>query len=212
MSSCGSSARSEEDDVPRVNVRLRQFCALAALLGAAFALSACSIPPAPNTSSDRSVDTSATGHSLTTSASGAGSPLSTTGPAADSKGVPVPAGLHSPKTGSAERAAILDALRVPIEKELGQPVLFQVSVIQSKGNWAYIRATPLAPNGDRVDYRKTKYREQVENGAFDDAVDALAKNTDGSWRVVAYSVGATDVAWTPWPGRFGAPEAIFTAQ
>lgn len=119
--------------------------------------------------------------------------------------------LHSPVAGSAERTAILDALRGPVEAELEQPVVFKVNLIRAQGEWAFVRATPLQPGGNRIDYLNTKFREQVENGAFDDSVDALVKYTNGSWQPVIYVIGATDVAWSLWPQEYGAPEALFAS-
>jgi hypothetical protein len=52
----------------------------------------------------------------------------------------------------------------------------------------------------------------VQAGAFDDAIFALLRWTDGSWKVLAYDIGATDVSWAPWASDYGAPETIFPPQ
>jgi hypothetical protein len=160
----------------------------------------------------QSAETTTLGSLAETSAPAAES-LATTvppsNPAPPPASVGPPGKLHSPKKGSAERKAILDALRVPVEKDLKQPVIFEIAVIQAQGNWAYVRATPLTPNGNPINYSKTKYKVQIDAGAFDDAVDALLEYRDGSWRVAEYVIGATDVVWMSWPEQYGAPRAIF---
>ena len=185
--------------------RSRAVAVFFAVAATGVALVECS-PSVPTTPPSPSVEPTAT-----SSTTGSAPPVEYTGPILEPKN-DVPARLHTPAVGSAERTAILDGLRLPVEADLKQQVVFKVMVIQAQGEWAYVRATPLTPGGSRIDYRKTKYREAVESGAFDDAVDALVKNSDGSWQAVAYVIGATDVAWSPWAGQFGAPEAIFVTQ
>jgi hypothetical protein len=138
------------------------------------------------------------------------SPAETTAAPAQAKRAPAPiAALHHPKAGSAERKAILDALRVPVEKELGQAVVFKVSTFSAMGSWAFLYGRPLQPSGKAVDYTHTPYIEAIAGGAFDDGVSALLKLEGGRWRVVTYNIGATDVAWYDWDKRYGAPKAIF---
>jgi hypothetical protein len=120
--------------------------------------------------------------------------------------------LHSPAQGGAERKAILDSLRPPIEADVGQSVVFKVNRIRVQDGWAFVNAQPLRPSGATVDYSKTRYRAQIEAGAFDDAVSALLHHQNGAWKVVVFDIGATDVVWDPWPAQYGAPKGIFVVQ
>ena len=117
--------------------------------------------------------------------------------------------LHSPKDGSQEYKAILDALRVPVEQKLQQKVLFVVQGIEVEDGYAFMQGRPVQPDGARIDYSHTVYSEAVQAGAFDDAVSALLQWRAGSWTVLTYNIGATDVTWLPWASDYGAPEAIF---
>ena len=47
-----------------------------------------------------------------------------------------------PKEGSAERKAILNAMRVPVEKDLKQKVVFVVDHIKTQGSWAFVSGRP----------------------------------------------------------------------
>ena len=115
----------------------------------------------------------------------------------------------TPAPGSPMRKAVLDALRVPVEKELGQAVVFKVDVLRVQGDWAFVRGVPQRPDGGAIDYTRTPYQEVRELGAFDDNFSALLRKDDGKWVVVVHSIGATDVAWEPWSDEYKAPKTIF---
>jgi hypothetical protein len=115
----------------------------------------------------------------------------------------------TPKAGTAERKAIMDALRVPVEKQLKQKVIFQVDHLKVLKGWAHLRGRPLKPDGKPIDYRKTEWQEAIDEGAFDDGVYALLRKQKGKWKVVTFNIGATDVVWDGWDKEHGAPPAIF---
>ena len=115
----------------------------------------------------------------------------------------------TPKAGSPERKALMDALRVPIEKLVKQKVIFQVDHLKVLGQWAFMTGKPRTSKGTALDYKNTRYQEYIEQGAFDDGVCALFKKSKGKWSVTRYSLGATDVPWDGWDKSFGAPRAIF---
>jgi hypothetical protein len=118
-------------------------------------------------------------------------------------------GVHSPEKGSAERTSILDALRVPVERELKQKVVFVVENINVSGNWAFVSGTPQSANGGELNLRGTKYWEAEKNGAFGGNYFALLKKTGGNWKVVTYRIGCTDVCYLTWPHDYRAPKTIF---
>ncbi len=117
--------------------------------------------------------------------------------------------LHTPASGTAERKAILDALRVPVEKELNQSVVFVIDTIKVKSDFAFVLGQSVQPSGAPIDYSKTPYLEAVQAGAFSDEAIGLLHWSGGSWKVLIYNVGATDVAWLDWAQQYGAPQAIF---
>lgn len=117
--------------------------------------------------------------------------------------------IYTPEKGSPERKAILDALRVPVEKKLKQPVIFKIDHFKVQNGWAFLLGAPQKPDGGPLDYRGTVYQEAVDAGAFDDGVVALLHNVNGKWKVVQYVIGATDVPYVEWDKTYKAPRAIF---
>ena len=116
---------------------------------------------------------------------------------------------RTPATGSAERKAIADALRAPVEKELKQKVVFKIDHLKASGDWAFLRGVPQRPDGGRVDYSTTAYQQRIEDGVFDDWICALLRKKAGKWQVVKYVIGATDVVYEGWDEEYNAPSAIF---
>ena len=117
--------------------------------------------------------------------------------------------VYSPEKGSPERKAILDALRVPVERDLKQKVIFVADHFKIQGTWAYVSGTPQNSSGGAPDYSKTKYAEQFDTGAFDNNFFALLRKTGGRWKVTHYLIGCTDVCYLDWWRRYKAPKAIF---
>lgn len=116
--------------------------------------------------------------------------------------------LHTPAVGDSERKAILDALRVPVEKDLRQRVTFKIGRIAVQRPFAYVSGQPLRPNGHAINYRKTRYAAAVRAGAFDDGVLALLRFKNGSWKVIVVEIGATDFPGEYWIKEYGAPRAL----
>ncbi len=102
----------------------------------------------------------------------------------------------------------MDALRVPAEKDLRQKVIFNVEILRVAGDWAYARVSPTKPNGDEIDYSKTKYREQIELGAFDAQGEALLRLEDDGWEVIEWVFGSTDVPSAEWPDKHDLPKSL----
>ena len=115
---------------------------------------------------------------------------------------------RTPAPGSEERAAIMDALRVLAEKEFKQSVIFKVDRLRVAGDWAYARVSPTRPNGDEIDFSRTKYRKQVELGAFDPQGEALLRLEDDGWKVLEWAFGGTDVASAAWGDKYRFPKSI----
>lgn len=117
--------------------------------------------------------------------------------------------VYTPAKNSAERTAILNALRVPVEKQLKQKISFSIDHFKSNGEWAFLSGEPRTPGGARPNYRNTPLREAVEAGVFDNNFFALLRKTGGKWRVVTSAIGCTDVCYATWWKDYRAPKAIF---
>lgn len=108
------------------------------------------------------------------------------------------------------RKPLLDALRGPVEKDLGQPVQFVVGTLRTQGTWAFVVATPQTRTGQPIDYAATHYAAAIADGVFDGGtVFALLKANGGSWSVTEFVIGPTDVAYLAWHEQHGAPVTLF---
>ena len=116
---------------------------------------------------------------------------------------------YTPKQGSLERKAIMETMRKQCEKMLGQKVVFVVSHLKVQSGWAFSTGVPRQPNGKKIDYLKTQFREYVELGVFDDSYCTLLTKVGKTWKVKRFLIGMTDVPWVVWPKEFGAPKGIF---
>jgi hypothetical protein len=117
--------------------------------------------------------------------------------------------VHSPEKNSAERKAILDALRVPVEKELKQKIVFVVEHLNVSGTWAFVAGEPQSPTSGRPNYKGTAYWDAIEAGAFDNNFFAVLKWSGRGWKVIHYDIGCTDVCYADWWRRYKAPKAVF---
>ncbi len=104
----------------------------------------------------------------------------------------------------AERAAILDTLRVQVSKELKTRVEFVVEKIVVSGNWAFVIATPQGPNGQQLNWSQT-----VCSGDVSHLAGGLMMRVGEGWDLVASALCPTDVAWATWPSDYGAPQELF---
>ncbi|HYG82520.1 MAG TPA: hypothetical protein VD861_19140 [Pyrinomonadaceae bacterium] len=116
---------------------------------------------------------------------------------------------YTPAPQTAERKAIADALRVPVEKKLKKSVVFKIEHLKVLDGWAFLRGVPQRPDGKPMDYSDTSYRQQKDLGMFDDQICALLQKKGEKWVVVTYDIGATDVVYLDWAEKHKAPPAIF---
>ncbi len=117
--------------------------------------------------------------------------------------------LHTPARGSAERAALMDVARVPIEGALGVPVIFVVQVLNTDGRWAYLQAVPHNPDGSAMDWRRTRLAADWAAGFMSDIAMVLMRREGQRWRVIDWVMGPTDVYWYGWVTDYGLPERLF---
>lgn len=115
--------------------------------------------------------------------------------------------VQTPEQGSAERKAILNATRVPVERDLKQKVIFVVDHIKMQGSWAFVSGRPQNPTGGRIRLEDTMFEGHED--IFDDNFFALLRKTGGKWRVVTHALGCTDVCYATWWSEHKAPKAIF---
>jgi hypothetical protein len=98
---------------------------------------------------------------------------------------PHPTGPHAPAPGSAERKAILHAVRRPVARMLEGPVVFAISFFRVQGRRAFLIAVPRRPDGSAIDYSDTKWGDAARRMEFKDEIVALIyRHGVKAWRVV----------------------------
>jgi hypothetical protein len=107
--------------------------------------------------------------------------------------------------GSPVRAAILDAVRPPVQRALGGPVEFVVRTMRVQSGWALVIADPQRPGGGRIDPRRYFSADDLE-GMDGLTVNAIVRLQGGRWRLVGHAIGPSDV-WYCDPA-LGAPRAL----
>ena len=114
---------------------------------------------------------------------------------------------YTPKPGSNERKAILDAARDPIEDVLRKEVIFRVEHLKVKDGWAFLKGQ-LRTKGDKpFDYRGTRY--EADSKVADECLVVIFRHKRDRWYVVDRSLFSTDVWWHGAHERLGAPLDIF---
>ena len=98
----------------------------------------------------------------------------------------------APAPGTAQRRAILDALRPAVEARLGPNVEFVVSDIRVRGGWAFVMAEPQRRGGGRIDGRAYFRHFDHMDGL---TVTAVLRFRQAGWSLVRHAIGATDVWW-----------------
>ncbi len=102
----------------------------------------------------------------------------------------------------ANRKKVLDLLRPKIEKDLGQKVIFTVSRASQQDGFVFVMFSPMRANGKPIDYLKTKYAAAKRAGAFDNGGVALFRKSGGSWKMLDWTFGRTDVGYVEWPEKY----------
>ena len=111
---------------------------------------------------------------------------------------------------SADRAFILNILRAKVKPQIKQDVSFVVRSLQLKNNYAFLKGNVKYANGKEIDFRKTVFKEEFEQGMFDgNSIYALCKKVNGKWKYLVHSIGPTDVVYTCWASIYKAPKELF---
>lgn len=111
--------------------------------------------------------------------------------------------------GSPERKAILDVVRVPVERRLGIKVIFEVERLAIFGDWAFAEVHPRTEAGGRIDYRRTRYARDYVPDLDSDLVLALLRRSGASWVLVQEAFLPTDVVWEEWVKSYKLPRRLF---
>lgn len=114
----------------------------------------------------------------------------------------------TPKIGSPERQAILNAFRPRIERDLDLKVKFEVHHMKVASGFAFVMAAPIHTNGKKIDWNKTKYARRWQEGSLGASVLALLRKVKGKWSILEYDFGASDFPCEEWIRDHGAPRSL----
>ena len=115
--------------------------------------------------------------------------------------------VYTPEKGSKERTAILEALRVPVERDFKQKIVFVIDNFNVQGTWAFVSGRPQTPDGEAPNLEGTVF--EGEEDFYDNNFFGLLRKTGTKWRVVTVAIGCTDVCYATWWRDHKAPKAIF---
>ncbi len=116
---------------------------------------------------------------------------------------------NKPAGETGERKAVLDALRVPVSKDLKQEIIFVVDKFKTQGEWAFVAGKPKKADGGEPNWKITKYQKFIDSGDFEEGLYGLLKKTDGKWEVVTYLMNCHDVCYLGWDKEYKAPKSLF---
>jgi hypothetical protein len=86
--------------------------------------------------------------------------------------------VYEPKPGTPERKAIMDAMRGPVSKQIGEPVEF-TGTVKLSGAWARFEGHVGTKSGKPA--KKEDARFELELDFF-----ALLRNEKGEWKVLSW--------------------------
>ena len=124
-------------------------------------------------------------------------------------------GVYTPRPGSPERRDIMNALRVPVEKDLAYnaspetkgkfvkiPVVFKIpdpkTFLRVSQNWAFVYAVLCHPDG-------TEFRYDTPVAV------ALLHRSHRRWSVIAHETGleVSPFPWGKWSRQYHTPPGLF---
>lgn len=115
--------------------------------------------------------------------------------------------VYTPKSGTKLRTEILNAVRDPLEDQIHQEVIFRVSHLKVKDDWAFLMAQARTKDDKPIDYAGTRLEWGTKE--FDEGVIAILRYKRKRWYIVQHSYFASDVWWSGLHKELRAPAAIF---
>lgn len=114
----------------------------------------------------------------------------------------IAADWYEPARGTAERKALMDALRPHAWWNLGEPVQFVIKDLRVSGDRAFAWVEPQRPGGIAIDPFQTPAAQRDEY--FTEDLDGLGMQalywkSGEQWVVLEKSIGATEAWWAGWP-------------
>ncbi|WGG59455.1 hypothetical protein [Brucella intermedia] len=109
----------------------------------------------------------------------------------------------------ADSKAIAALARKAAEADLGKRLTLQIVSMRAARDWAFLFANMVDRDGKALDLQGTRFAGAAAEGQASRAYCALLKRRSEGWTIVASCMAITDVAWTGWASKYGAPPEIF---
>jgi len=110
---------------------------------------------------------------------------------------------------SPERKAILDVVRVAVERLLGIKVIFVVERMTVYGDWAFVALHPRNEAGQHIDYRRTLIGKDFDPDQDSDYAAALLRRNGPTWTLIEDAFLPNDVVWVDWETKHKLPHRLF---
>lgn len=101
-------------------------------------------------------------------------------------------------------------LNLKLGAELDQLVRYVAHGVNVYEDWSYVVGRAVNPDGSSIDYSETPYADDWQEGLIDDLFLALIKQQSlTEYRLVKFSLGATDVPFVDWATELDLPMVLF---
>ena len=105
----------------------------------------------------------------------------------------------------ADADLMLAGATTAVSAELHTPARLDPQGVSVAGDWGFLQARILGPDGNWIDYAGTPYADAMASKSY---YALLKRSHDDGWALFDSRVGPTDALDQQWPQRFGSP-AVF---
>ena len=108
------------------------------------------------------------------------------------------------------RAEVQPVLDAQLTRELEVVAKVKVEILRGEGPWVFVSGLAMNPAGADIDFSTTSLAEPAADGMIDgNTVTALLrKAANGTWEVVEFHIGPTDVPQIGWPQDYHVSPAL----
>ena len=107
---------------------------------------------------------------------------------------------------AADTDLILAAGANDVHDELHKPARLDPQGVVVAGEWGFLQARILGPDGDWIDYAGTPYADAMASKSY---YALLKRSHDDGWALFDSRVGPTDAVDQDWPREFGSPPVFW---
>ena len=127
---------------------------------------------------------------------------------ASSSGAQSPARRQAAPDTQADKA-LVELAENAARQQLGRPLELDVRSLKRQDGWAFLYALMRGRDGKPLDLAGTRLEGAANEGAASRVFCALLRARNGRWTIVDSCLGVTEVAWTDWDRKYGAPKGVF---